>query len=803
MTTLRLLRIVLLIGFLLSISFVQSQSSFAVPPAACTEVIFYKEDHEGGANGWTSPSNYNPPGSNLVAWSLNAGDTQHWFANNYGVITEALLISPTITIPATATDDIFLRFYHRFDTEPSVDGGIVEVSINGSSFNDVGADRFTDNPYTEMLSGGTVLGIRKAFTRRSEGYPGYLPSIVNLSGLASGGDEVQIRYRFATSPEESGVGWYVDDVELGYCGATNAPPIASDASLSTREDTQLTGSVTASDPDGDLLTFSLGAAPAHGSALVQADGSFTYTPASNYNGIDSFTVLVDDGNGGTDTATVTINVDPVNDAPSFTLSGNPPAVDEDAGVQTIPGFAANISPGPNDEAGQVLAFNVSITTTTGNLTFTSAPAVAAVSGNLTYAADANAYGTATVQLTLSDSGGSANSGSDTSLSQSFTIAVNPVNDPPVANDLNSSTPEDTPLNGSATASDIEGDTLAFALHAAPANGLASVSSDGSFTYTPNADYAGSDTFVFSVSDGNGGSDTGMVTVTVGSTNDNPVVTAGADIAADPNTEVTVSAVYTDVDAGDSHSAMIDWGDGGAPEIVTANSGVVSGVHTYTGSGNFTVMFTVSDNHGGSGSDTLIVSVNAPTLTPSPTPTPTYTETQTIEATPSPTATASLTPVPSLTPAITATFIPTSTVAAPPPPPAPLAADVNAASDGIVRSGVPDQLRNDINVREIVVNGEYPTWQGSASAHAGFIGNPGILEMGVRQAVDIFSPTGLSYFEGGIVICLRGEGTLIYMNANHAPRFAEIVGSYEVPEFPGFTCVTLFEPGTLVLVDPIE
>lgn len=140
---------------------------------------------------------------------------------------------------------------------------------------------------------------------------------------------------------------------------------------------------------------------------------------------------------------------------------------------------------------------------------------------------------------------------------------------------------------------------------------------------------------------------------------------------------------------------------------------------------------------------------------------------------------------------------------PPPPPAPLAVDVNATPDSIARSGIPDHLYSDIHIREIVVNGSYPTWLGSAITHAGYIGNEGVLAMGVRQAVDIFSPTGLTYFQGGIVICLRGEGTLVYLNANHAPRLAEIVGSYTVPEFPGFTCVTLFEPGTLALVDPVE
>ena len=58
---------------------------------------------------------------------------------------------------------------------------------------------------------------------------------------------------------------------------------------------------------------------------------------------------------------------------------------------------------------------------------------------------------------------------------------------------------------------------------------------------------------------------------------------------------------------------------------------------------------------------------------------------------------------------------------------------------------------------------------------------------------------MTYFEGGAVFCLRGEGTLIWLAASGQPRHAEIIGSYTVPEFPGFTCATLFEPGTLVLV----
>jgi hypothetical protein len=343
---------------------------------------------------------------------------------------------------------------------------------------------------------------------------------------------------------------------------------------------------------------------------------------------------------------------------------------------------------------------------------------------------------------------------------------------------------------------VDGDILTFSLDTPPTNGMAVVNPDGSFIYTPNADFTGTDSFVATVSDGNS-IDTAIVTADVTGINDNPVVYAGVDQITDLNTAILVNAAYSDVDAGDTHTATIDWGDGSPVEMVPATSGSVSGTHAYIASGNFAVTITVSDNNGGSGSDTLIVSVTAPTFTPSPTPTATSTNTPVPSSTPTSMATPSSSPT-----ATSASVTPTNTTDVPEPPPAPLAADVNADPDSVVRVAVPDRLRTDINVREIVINGAYPEWLGTDMTNAGFIGIQGVLDMGVRQAVDIFSPTGLRYFEGGIVVCLRGKGTLVYLNANNAPRIAEIVGSYTVPEFPEFTCVTLFEPGTLVLVDPV-
>ena len=782
----------LFLVFLLTIPSLEKVA--AVPPDTCSEVIFYSDDHE-DVTAWTSPTEYASSALFRVPWSLGMGghytSGMRWFANNYGVSTEARLESPTVSVPGDASDDLFVRLFHAFSTEQNVDGGVVEISVNGGAFVDVGVDSFTQNGYNRMLSGGTVLDIRQAFSADSSGFPTYIESIVNLSAFANAGDNIVVRFRFATSDNQSGIGWYVDDVQLGYCTSSNVPPVAIDLAISTLEDTPVNDTVMATDGDGDLLTFSLDTSPANGTADVNANGSFTYTSNANYSGSDSFAVLVDDGNGGTDVAVVDVTIMDVNDAPSFTLLGDPPTVDEDAGAQTIGGFVSSISAGPANEAGQNLAFNVTITA--GTLPFTSAPEINAVTGDLNYSAAPNANGTATVQVSLNDNGGTANGGVDTSAPQTFVINVNTINDPPIADDVTISTPEDTPLNGAITAVDTDGDSLTFSLDTPPTNGTANVNIDGSFNYTPAANFSGIDSFTVIVSDSNGGSDTATVTVNILSVNDNLLVTAGADQTTDLNIPVTINAAYIDADSGDTHTATINWGDGSPAENVPAVSGSVSGVHSYTTSGNFTVAITVNDNNGGSGSDTLIVSVNAPTFTP------TATSTSTPDPSPTPTATAT----PSASATNTApTDTPISTMDAEPPPPAPLAAEVNADPESVVRVGLLDSMSEDIHVRVIVANGEYVLWQGSELTHGGFIGNQGVLDMGVWQAVDIFSPTGLRYFEGGIVVCLDGKGTLVYLNANNAPRIAEIVGSYTVPEFPGFTCVTLFEPGTLVLVDPV-
>ncbi|SBS76786.1 exported hypothetical protein [uncultured Mycobacterium sp.] len=97
----------------------------------------------------------------------------------------------------------------------------------------------------------------------------------------------------------------------------NQVPSAVNDSFTTNENTQLTGNVLTNDtdPDGDVLTAAVGTGPSHGSLTLDANGSFTYTPAENFYGTDTFSYTISDGKGGNAVGTVSITVKSVDPAP--------------------------------------------------------------------------------------------------------------------------------------------------------------------------------------------------------------------------------------------------------------------------------------------------------------------------------------------------------------------------------------------------------------------------------------------------------------------------------------------------------
>jgi CSLREA domain-containing protein len=195
------------------------------------------------------------------------------------------------------------------------------------------------------------------------------------------------------------------------------------------------------DPDGTNLTFAIVTGPTKGTlgsigspacnAAGVCSATVNYTPTANEFGTDSFTFKVNDGTADSNqVGNVSITINSVNDAPSFTSPGNPSAVNEDVAGQTVASFVTGISKGPANESGQTVDFIID--TNSHPALFAVAPAISAA-GTLTYTPAANANGVANITFHIHDDGGTANGGVNASSPpQPFTITVNAVNDAPVA-----------------------------------------------------------------------------------------------------------------------------------------------------------------------------------------------------------------------------------------------------------------------------------------------------------------------------------------------------------------------------------
>lgn len=347
---------------------------------------------------------------------------------------------------------------------------------------------------------------------------------------------------------------------------------------------------------------------------VAVDGALTYTPAVDANGTATITlVLQDDGgsaNGGSDTSTqqsFEITVAPVNDAPSF-ASGPDQAVMDDAGAQTVVGWASAISAGPANESGQSLAFNITGNT---NTALFAVPPLVGADGTLTYTPGVNASGSAIITLVLQDSGGTASGGVDTSAPQTFVISVTDVNGAPSfikGTDqvvLEDAGPQSVP--GWATAID-DGDggtqVLAFIITNNTDPGLFSVqpavAADGTLTYTPAANANGTSTITLVLQDdggtANGGVDTSPAqsfVINVTALNDPPQVTGvpgpfdvigNVGISVPQAAGLLAGVTVNDVDGAGAQPFQVSDGPGpGDLSIATTAGGVITITDINTGS----------------------------------------------------------------------------------------------------------------------------------------------------------------------------------------------------------------------------
>jgi len=179
------------------------------------------------------------------------------------------------------------------------------------------------------------------------------------------------------------------------------------------------------------------------------------------------------------------------------------------------------------------------------------------------------------------------SGKSATLTVTFIVeGGSTTNNPPIANDLSLSTNEDQSVVGTIIATDQDGDALTASITSAPANGSASINGL-TVTYTPALNFNGSDTFVVTVSDGKGGADAAMVSVTVSLVDDPPVaVNDSASTMENTYVIIDVLANDTDVDGGIKTINAVSNPQNGAVSINDGNSVTFTPAHNFVGTGSF-------------------------------------------------------------------------------------------------------------------------------------------------------------------------------------------------------------------------
>ena len=255
---------------------------------------------------------------------------------------------------------------------------------------------------------------------------------------------------------------------------------------------------------------------------INPDGTIAYTPATDFNGVDFFTYTVSDG-ASEATTTVTVTVEPADDAP--VAYDDTATTDEDTPVViTVLG---------NDTDVDTVYLTVSDVTTPGNGTAVSIP----TAPSPTHPPE-NFNGTDTFDYTVTDFTGDS--------AATVTITVNAVDDAPVANDDELATDEDSVLtiNPADLVGNDEGDGLIVTIVDSPANGSLVANADGTFSYTPDENYNGTDTFTYTATN-TATSNTATVTITVNPVNDDPTMAPD-----NPNTNAATGAVTDDLHATD-------------------------------------------------------------------------------------------------------------------------------------------------------------------------------------------------------------------------------------------------------------
>ncbi len=372
------------------------------------------------------------------------------------------------------------------------------------------------------------------------------------------------------------------------------PPVANDDTVTVTEDTatNVTAAIKGNDTDGDgdALTVT-GVSNASGGSVELNAGVVTFTPDADLcgAGAGSFDYDISDGNGGSDTGHVTVDITCVNDDPHAVNDSASGTEDTDLVIA-----GADLVANDTDTEGDSLSVS--------GVSNASGGSVDLSGGDVTFTPDADLCGNnvASFDYTVSD----GNGGSDTG---HVTIGLSCDPDAPVANDDTVTVDEDssnTDVTGDLLANDTDGDGDSLTVTSVDnATGGSVDLTAGAVTFTPDADLCGDGAagFDYTVDDGNGGTDTGHVTIDLSCENDNPVATDDS-ASGTEDTDVVIqgddlTANDTDIDGDALSVSAVSNPTGGTVDLT-------AGVVTFTpdadlcGDGAAGFDYTVDDGNGG-------------------------------------------------------------------------------------------------------------------------------------------------------------------------------------------------------------
>jgi DNA/RNA endonuclease G (NUC1) len=518
------------------------------------------------------------PDNNQGPWA-NMENALRTILTQNGENNELYIVSGPAGVGGTNSNGLVNTIADGHVTVPAFTWKVVLVLPNGA--NDV--SRVNAGTRTIAVIMPNTQGIR---TSNPDDWQAYLTTVDAVEALTG--------YDFFANVPDA----IENAIEAGNNG-TN-PPGTENESTTTAEDTPAGINLNVVSPLANpTLTYTIDSPPQHG-ILSGSGPSFTYTPEPDYHGADNFTFHVNDGSHDSNSSTVSITITEVNDAP---LANNDVSTtNEDTPLNiSAADFSANDSAGPPNESLQTLT--ITTVTTTAN----THGSVVLNNGIVTYTPFANYNGPASFTYNVCDNGTTNGAPDSQCAGATVNITVNSINDNPVAVDDSSITDEDTPvtLDVIANDTDLDGDSRTLESVASAANGSVTIV-NGQVQYSPGPNFNGSDSFTYVVADGQGGSATGTVNITINPVNDAPTANSQS-ASTDANTPLAVALTGSDLE---SASASLDF-----VVTVSPTHGSLSGTganRTYTPELNYSgpdsFKFTVTDT--GDGTSAALTSTEA-------------------------------------------------------------------------------------------------------------------------------------------------------------------------------------------------